>query len=277
MRSNAYRYISSGMSNSAGNNVGSPPTSLGPPSLSRSERDGVTNEDDIEADVLSKLFRDLGCSYCCKTLTNTDASTELTVRPGAGNSILPPISKRGRVSPPALCADSRATESSVLPDVPDAVRRPKVTFRDGRTYEGQWRGSMRHGDGRECSKLGDFTYEGQFRVDMYHGFGTMRWSNGSKYIGNFRENKKHGWGHEFYPHGESYQGCFHNGQIDGYGTYYFKDGTTISGQWKDGRLLTSAGCSTPRLTTPSGTPTTTPPRTPNSSPLPSGKLPPTVF
>eukprot|EP00922_Rhytidocystis_sp_ex-Travisia-forbesii_P017971 GHVS01026777.1.p1 GENE.GHVS01026777.1~~GHVS01026777.1.p1 ORF type:complete len:269 (+),score=12.01 GHVS01026777.1:529-1335(+) len=217
-------------------------------------------------DLFWVFIKDLGCSYCCKSFTNGDAATEVHVQP---NSHTGQQQKKVKSSSAA-----RSGEHAPLPNVSNAIRRPRVTFRDGRTYEGQWRGSMRHGDGKECSKLGDFTYEGQFREDMYHGFGTMRWSNGSKYIGNFRENQKHGWGHEFYPHGESYQGCFHNGQIDGYGTYYFKDGTTISGQWKDGRLLTSAGTNTPRLTTPSGTPVTTPPRTPNSSPIPFDTLPP---
>eukprot|EP00922_Rhytidocystis_sp_ex-Travisia-forbesii_P017969 GHVS01026775.1.p1 GENE.GHVS01026775.1~~GHVS01026775.1.p1 ORF type:complete len:270 (+),score=15.03 GHVS01026775.1:544-1353(+) len=220
-------------------------------------------------DIFWVFMKDLGCSYCCKSFTNNDASTEVHVQPVSH------ASHQGKKSKASSSA-ARSGEHAHLPDVSNAVRRPKVTFRDGRTYEGQWRGSMRHGDGKECSKLGDFTYEGQFREDMYHGFGTMRWSNGSKYIGNFRENQKHGWGHEFYPHGESYQGCFHNGQIDGYGTYYFKDGTTISGQWKDGRLLTSVGTNTPRMTTPTGTPVTTPPRTPNSSPIPFGTLPPPV-
>lgn len=124
-----------------------------------------------------------------------------------------------------------------LPDVPDATTRSKVIFSDGRTYEGQWVGNQRHGDGVECSENDDFQYSGQFRGDLYCGFGRMNWSNGSSYVGNFKDGQKHGFGCETYESGDVFRGTFRNGKVHGMGTITFKEsGKSATGEWVDGIL-----------------------------------------
>lgn len=119
----------------------------------------------------------------------------------------------------------------------DVMWKPKVVFEDGRTYEGQWKGKLRHGHGKELSRYGDFVYEGMFKNDQYHGDGVMTWSNGAKYIGQFLANEKHGYGEETYSTGESFKGNFRHGRVHGKGQYYFVDDTSLKGDWVDGKLL----------------------------------------
>mmetsp|Transcript_73604 Transcript_73604/g.168729 ORF Transcript_73604/g.168729 Transcript_73604/m.168729 type:complete len:187 (+) Transcript_73604:110-670(+) len=132
-------------------------------------------------------------------------------------------------------------------------RRPNTVLMDGRTYEGQWLGSERHGRGVERSSNGDFTYEGNFRNDFYHGQGSMRWANGAAYTGQFRNNVKHGYGEEKYAAGEIFRGWFSNGKIEGKGEFISSDGRKVAGVWKEGRLvqemnLTSLGPDTSAFT-----------------------------
>jgi len=119
----------------------------------------------------------------------------------------------------------------------DIIWKPKVVFEDGRTYEGQWKGKLRHGHGKELSRYGDFLYEGMFKNDQYHGDGVMTWSNGAKYVGQFLANEKHGYGEETYSTGESFKGNFMNGRVHGKGQYFFSDNTSLKGDWVDGKLL----------------------------------------
>lgn len=119
----------------------------------------------------------------------------------------------------------------------DVIWRPKVIFQDGRTYEGQWKGKLRHGQGKELSRYNDFVYEGSFRNDQYHGYGNMSWSNGARYSGQFHLNEKHGYGEETYSNGERFEGCFINGRVHGRGHYFFKDNTSLKGDWEHGKLV----------------------------------------
>lgn len=117
--------------------------------------------------------------------------------------------------------------------------RPKTVLpEDGRSYEGQWVGDVRHGAGKETSQFGDFSYEGNFKNGKYDGEGTMSWANGAKYIGQFLRNQKHGQGVEHYSSGEKFKGEYRDGQINGKGEYFFEDGTSVKGLWKNGSLVT---------------------------------------
>ena len=50
--------------------------------------------------------------------------------------------------------------------------------------------------------------------DKKHGFGTLYWSDGSKFVGNWK-----------------------NGKQNGKGVYYSTDGTKIEGEWVNGKKI----------------------------------------
>lgn len=60
-------------------------------------------------------------------------------------------------------------------------------------YEGEWRNSLKHGNGTEKYCNGDY-YIGHFREGEFDGTGKYIWSNGSTYSGQFKKGKKHGRG-----------------------------------------------------------------------------------
>ena len=61
-----------------------------------------------------------------------------------------------------------------------------------RRYEGEWKMSRRHGQGKETWPNRD-TYEGGFVNDLFEGEGVLRTTMG-KYVGGFKAGKKHGKG-----------------------------------------------------------------------------------
>ncbi|CAD7946940.1 unnamed protein product [Amoebophrya sp. A120] len=135
---------------------------------------------------------------CCKTMFVDD--NEVLLRRRKEDS----LRQKNPTSTPTNAGKNKTTVQKLR-------WRPKRTYEDGRTYEGQWLGSTRHGTGLERSRYGDFVYEGEFANDKYEGVGCMRWSNGSMYTGDFCDNQKHGRGHEKYPSGDEYQGAFYQG------------------------------------------------------------------
>jgi len=162
---------------------------------------------------------------CCKELLFGDVEDTIDLGKDPDHQYITSIHRNGQ----------RCTPRSGYQH--DIVWKPKVIFQDGRTYEGQWKGKLRHGQGKELSRFNDFVYEGSFKNDQYDGYGTMTWSNGAKYVGQFRANEKHGYGEEIYSTGERFCGYFENGRVHGRGQYFFQDQTTLKGDWEDGRLI----------------------------------------
>jgi len=90
------------------------------------------------------------------------------------------------------------------------MQRGAYTYSDGAIYEGEWKDSMRHGQGIWIRPDG-MKYEGEWQNDKPHGQGTLSLPNGRKHIGEWKAGKRHGPGVEMRP-----------------------DGTKLYGNWEDG-------------------------------------------
>ena len=64
---------------------------------------------------------------------------------------------------------------------------------DGRTYEGQYRGGVPHGVGKEVEADGT-TYDGEWSEGKKHGRGKQVLAEGTKYAGECKPSKKEGRG-----------------------------------------------------------------------------------
>mmetsp|Transcript_50062 Transcript_50062/g.112737 ORF Transcript_50062/g.112737 Transcript_50062/m.112737 type:complete len:324 (+) Transcript_50062:66-1037(+) len=129
---------------------------------------------------------------------------------------------------------------------------------DGESYyEGEFRCSLRHGQGTLHSPTTGQRYEGAFHCDRCHGMGTLTtedgtykglWrhgqkhgegefaaATGSRYHGQWECNRKHGKGIQEYLNGDRYDGYWFNGMCSGHGVYFFKDGARYEGVWSHGR------------------------------------------
>jgi hypothetical protein len=69
--------------------------------------------------------------------------------------------------------------------------RGKMSYDNGRKYEGEWKHGRWHGQGRLVNPNGD-TYEGEFDHDARHGHGCYKWANNNVYEGDFFEDKRQG-------------------------------------------------------------------------------------
>lgn len=69
----------------------------------------------------------------------------------------------------------------------------KYKWVNGNIYEGQWRGSWRHGKGKIIFANGNM-YEGNWNNDTISGFGTMQYANGDVYEGSWHKNSFNGLG-----------------------------------------------------------------------------------
>ena len=48
-----------------------------------------------------------------------------------------------------------------------------MAYKDGRTYEGKWKGDKRYGQGVLKDKKGSIVYKGYWLDDLYHGRGVQ--------------------------------------------------------------------------------------------------------
>lgn len=72
----------------------------------------------------------------------------------------------------------------------------RLTWCDGRVYEGQFHGGKFSGRGHMCwqTKAGPLVYDGQYMDDQKHGAGKLRWPDGRTYDGEWCCGKRHGEG-----------------------------------------------------------------------------------
>ncbi|MEM1054584.1 MAG: PDZ domain-containing protein [Bacteroidota bacterium] len=131
------------------------------------------------------------------------------------------------------------------------------TMRYGRmaTYEGEWRGGKRHGQGtltehgpgastfvgewandsrvrgRETTALGSI-YEGEYANDRYHGRGAMTYTTGTTFVGDWVDGQQHGRGTMTFATGDTFTGTWAEGDQVGQGTYTWADGRVYVGGWQ---------------------------------------------
>lgn len=111
----------------------------------------------------------------------------------------------------------------------------KYRWRDGSTYQGQWKEGTKHGTGMYVWPSGA-NYNGDWQQGCMHGYGTFRAADGSMYQGNWAKDLKHGLGKKTYSNEDKYEGIWKNGKPHGPGRYVWKDGNEFNGEWKEGQM-----------------------------------------
>eukprot|EP00913_Durusdinium_trenchii_P033896 g31728.t1 len=166
--------------------------------------------------------------------------------------------------PPTFSIDPGSAYSAR--DRPGSDKTPGgQTLSGGATYEGQWRGEDKHGEGKlifaDGSKYeGQFenhtrytysngsTYEGQWKMEVQDGHGVEKLVDGSVFEGQFKNGDKSGKGKFTWNTGGSYEGDFDANDMHGEGRYQWSDGRSYTGhcvrnhmgpfgtmKWTDGR------------------------------------------
>lgn len=106
----------------------------------------------------------------------------------------------------------------------------RMTYRNGDSYDGEWRLGERTGRGRYRWRSGG-EYWGDFRRALRSGQGTMRYASGKRYTGAWRNNKRHGHGLLHLADGDRYEGAFRHDRRHGRGHYRFASGAWVEGRW----------------------------------------------
>lgn len=96
-------------------------------------------------------------------------------------------------------------------------------------YEGEYRGSQKHGKGR--LQMNGCVYDGQFVDDQRHGQGALSWDDGRQYRGSFERGKFHGYAIMTWPDRRKYTGQYVEDRKHGEGTFAWQDGRRYEGQW----------------------------------------------
>ena len=78
-------------------------------------------------------------------------------------------------------------------------------------------------------------YEGFLDKGVMTGYGTMWWTDGSKFTGQWENNAKTGWGTMFYKNGDIFSGSWTNEKKDE-GKYMFATGGDVSGKFEGGKV-----------------------------------------
>ena len=96
-------------------------------------------------------------------------------------------------------------------------------------------GTTLEGDVANAVKLGS-TYEGEFKGGFKHGQGVETFSDGKKYEGGWKDNTFNGHGIMTYPNGETYEGERKGFDEHGQVIITYPDGTTKKGEYVAGEL-----------------------------------------
>ena len=134
-----------------------------------------------------------------------------------------------------------------------------LTFRDGRTlegelvngefsgkgverkgrkiiYRGEFKSGLYHGQGTFNDPESGVKYRGQFAVGRRHGQGKQTWlASGNVYDGRWKHDKRHGPGSMHYENGDVYQGNWKAGQRQGQGMMAYANGAIYDGRYKEGQ------------------------------------------
>lgn len=116
------------------------------------------------------------------------------------------------------------------------VTEGTITMPDGRTYTGQIKNSVPHGNGVLASSE-DNRYEGEFVNGRIEGRGTLTLPNGSVYVGEFKNDLVNGRGVLTSTAGNSYDGEWKDGKMHGQGSYSFADGRVKTGRFENGKYV----------------------------------------
>ena len=85
----------------------------------------------------------------------------------------------------------------------------RLTYRDGKLYEGQFVAGLKHGQGKLYARDSS-VYDGAFENDLMHGPGTLIQGNGTKIKTTWLYGRKHGKGEVVHPNGTPYTCVFYH-------------------------------------------------------------------
>ncbi|MBM4231293.1 MAG: hypothetical protein FJ184_11175, partial [Gammaproteobacteria bacterium] len=118
-------------------------------------------------------------------------------------------------------------------------KRGKITFVDGRVYEGEHRNFTLDGQGALAMPDGT-KYVGSFKLNAQTGRGTKTWPNGKVYEGNFVNGVQSGSGSLKDVDGSRYVGQFSANKLNGKGKKIYRNATGNEfrevGDWRDGQM-----------------------------------------
>jgi len=132
----------------------------------------------------------------------------------------------------------------------------KLTFQDGRYYEGTWKLGRMEGYGVLYSRAGTIIYEGEWRNNRYEGDGIIHNQNSVdlldnylmrefnkdegtwlRYEGEFNNDKWNGFGKLVLSNGDIIQGIFKLDKLHGKASYNTHDGQVLAGEWLNNALV----------------------------------------
>ena len=90
-------------------------------------------------------------------------------------------------------------------------------------YIGQFKNSLKHGNGTMYDSNGNIKYEGDWINDKPEGNGKEFFEDGEYYIGQYKNGLRHGKGIEYYSNGNiKYEGEYINDKFEGNGKYIWE-------------------------------------------------------
>lgn len=107
-------------------------------------------------------------------------------------------------------------------------------YESGAVYTGQWRGSLRDGEGAQRWPDGA-KYSGQWLKDRATGRGRFEQADGDVYEGEWLDDKAHGYGCFYHAYGSRFEGRWVHDQQHGEGMEVWPDGAKYSGTFTHGR------------------------------------------
>uniref|UniRef100_A0A0G4FV33 MORN repeat-containing protein 5 n=1 Tax=Chromera velia CCMP2878 TaxID=1169474 RepID=A0A0G4FV33_9ALVE len=112
----------------------------------------------------------------------------------------------------------------------DLVALPEIKLEGGTLYTGQWRGTVREGEG-VLERPDGGRYEGQFVNNRAEGYGKFFHANGERYEGQWKADKAHGFGTFYHEDGSLYEGQWVEDMMQGRGTEKWTDGSRFDGEY----------------------------------------------
>lgn len=136
----------------------------------------------------------------------------------------------------------------------------RLTYSNGRLYEGEFENGMIQGQGKMIYPNGE-SYEGSFKNGKRHGLGDLIFNDdcvykveskfdekyskvkgiiypdGRIYEGECKYTEEHGQGKMTYPNDNVYEGSFKDGRAHGQGKIIYSNGDIHHGIWENGTLL----------------------------------------
>ena len=110
----------------------------------------------------------------------------------------------------------------------------RISFKDGRVYEGQIHKGKKNGRGKLLFPNGQ-AYEGDWLEGERHGRGEYRWKDGSHYEGDYNHNARHGKGKYTFADRKVYEGPWDRGLRSGRGVLTWENGDRYEGDFLKGQ------------------------------------------